>query len=384
MINFLGGADRISTCPSFFSPRKTARLLWKLPTSWHGWHGVSLAFIVIVSCALPESDVGHGGTFHAEAPEAVSVLPLREPRPAQWPLLRWPDFFRVEKNGQYLWMEGGQIYRIGQSEGEPRPLSFAQGLDTLVATARASDGTLAVLDSSGRVVAYGPSSKGKSSFKAVLLQKRSRALTVTTKGIYFLLHGEERKGSAVVAYTFTGEEMGSWGTIPADAIIQSTLTGGGITSCRDESVFFSYVNSPKIFYLDDNSGVPVPIGKTRRNFKVLPEYKILRAQRESDRMSSVKPLVKLGRGASRVMSLFCSEDGLLFRQISQPRAGSYVEMIDPDSGILVHSVFAGANVLLTVFDNSMYFGVRTKGGDDFSMERIHYSFTRSQHVPGGN
>lgn len=202
---------------------------------------------------------------------------------------------------------------------------------------------------------------------------------MTEDRVYLLLRGEVAVGNAVAAYDYTGVEVGRWGEMPAAGILQASLDGGGIASCPDGSIFYSYINSPLIFRVEEGSqGTVRTLGRQSGSFEVVSERDVGHAFEESRRSRSVVPLVKLGLGASRVMSLMCSQEGLLFRQVAQPsKRGAYIEVWDPASETLIDTILGSGGTLLDVRDQILYLGT-TAEDQTFKLERIQYRVVRSR------
>lgn len=170
--------------------------------------------------------------------------------------------------------------------------------------------------------------------------------------------------------------------MPAAGIIQQSLTGGGIAGCPDGSIYYSYINSPRILRLEGGaSGGIRAFGEGGNgSFQVVSDRSIRDAQHESLRTHSVAPLVKLGLGGSRVMGLFCSDGGLLFRQVAEPAGGgSHVEVWNARSEDRVGTVPVGGAVLLAVADQTLYLG-QVSEERSFTLERIRYRVEPSRGV----
>lgn len=336
-----------------------------------------LGFTVLTACTGGESGSGPPSRLHISRLEALSIVPSLPSRP-----LRWPQFLLIEEGNSFLWGESG-IFRIESSESgpvlkKPEGADLTRGLDRLIAAAQAPSGTLAVLDVSGRVAVQSPRSGQTWGFDTQL-QNHPASLAVTESLVYLLLQGEPEEGSAVVAYSFDGVEAGRWGTMPADGIIQARLSGGGITACPDGSIFYSYINSPQVLRLEDGANKSVrAIGRQRSSFVAVSARKVHQAYSDGMRSSSVAPLVKLGLSASRVMSLLCSNESLLFRQVAKPaRGGAQIEVWDPLSEELVGTIPVGGAVLLGARDQILYLGTMSES-QNFTLERIQYRIERSR------
>ena len=315
---------------------------------------------LLVSCA----DGTGGGTARVVRTSSLTEIAISS-SPG------WPEFLLAQGPGQFLWGDRQKVVRIENAQAGPVGMELAQGLDRLVAAARNAAGDVAFLDASGRVAIHSPESKKTWSFKTSL-SHRPGNLALSADRVYLLLRDEFETGSAVVAYDFQGNEVGRWGEMPADGIIQASLKGGGIAACPDGSVYYSYINSPRVFRLPEAGEEDVrQIGERPDSFRVLAAGRVYKANEESMDARSVAPLVKLGLSASRVMALACSEEGLLFRQVAQPAgAGAHVEVWDPVSEILLSTVPVSGGVLLDVKDQTLYIGTMPEGRD-FTLERIH-------------
>jgi hypothetical protein len=179
------------------------------------------------------------------------------------------------------------------------------------------------------------------------------------------------EGAAVAAYDFAGNQIGQWGEMPAGAIIQTNLGGGGIAACPDGGVFYSYINDPRISRLESDGRIKM-IGKPAESFEIIARREVHRAHQESLGTRSVAPLVRAGLGASRVMTLLCDEEGLLLRQIAQPqKRGAHIEVWDPTSEELLGVIPVGRAVLLDVREEVLYLGSQTED-QKLTLERIRY------------
>ncbi len=312
----------------------------------------------------------------------LETLPLLSSAPSS--PLRWPQFLVADGASGFFLGGGRDLFRIAtlaSHSAVAEPVVAAgpqQGLGRLVAAAQSPGGTLAFLDETGQVAIHGRA-PGQRWLLKTRDQNRSRHLTVSEGSVYLLLEGETETGNAVAMYNFTGTEVRRWGVIPADGIVQGSLTGGGIAACPDGSIFYSYLNSPRVFHLDEESSRAVrAIGEPSSSFQTISAGQVRRALRESTRSHSVAPLVKLGLGASRVMSLLCSDDGLLFREVAHPKGrGAEIEVWDPLSEERVGTIPAGNGVLLAVRDQILYL-VTAQPGEKLALERIRYQVKRSQ------
>ncbi len=328
------------------------------------------ALAVLVACTGDESSGSPVRLLHTTRLEA---LPFVSSQPSF--SLRWPAFLLADAADRYLWGEGRQVLEIeaprtGPVIAKPEESNFTRGLDKLIAAARTSEGTLVVLDVSGRVAVHSPDGQ-MWKFETQLANEPGN-LAITKDRIYLLLQGQSRTGSAVAAYTFSGSEIGQWGEMPADGIIQANLRGGGIAACPDGSIFYSYINSPQILKLQNDEKKSVRfLGKADSSFDVISKSRIFRAAEEGMRSGSPGPLVKLGLGGSRVMALACSKEGLLFRQVAVPAGkGSYVEVWDPVSSALVGTIPKVDGVLMDVSGHTLYLG--TSEGNKFVLYRVGF------------
>ena len=295
---------------------------------------------------------------------------------------RWPTFLFVDGNRGLVWGGDQGLLRIPlkPNAGLPEPFGeeFTSGLDALVAGARAWDGTFAVVDSSGRVAVKRLFAGKSASFETHFLN-RPGSLAVTEAKVYLLLQGDLEQGPAVVAYTHSGKEVGRWGEMPASGILQARLKGGGIAACSDGSVFYSYINSPQIIRIArGETSRTTKLGRKSGSFKTLSARAIRRAQREAKQSRSVAPLVKLGLSTSRVQSLFCSQKGLLLRQVAQPKGGgAHIEVWDSRAESLIGAMPTGDAVLLDVRDDTLYLGA-LRDGHAFSLDRIQVAVVMSR------
>lgn len=322
---------------------------------------LSLVGLSILSACTPQNHRVTAPTSRMTATKLDSVS-VHLPRSSG---LYWPTFLSATDGG-YYWGEGNQVYRVDPAAPRVEPnRSFwpsVEGHDRLVASATSSNGTLALLDSSGRVSIHDPKSQ-RTWTLSLDIESHAANLTLAQGIVYVLLQDEEaQRASAVIAYDLDGQLLGEWGSMPLDALIQTSLRGGGITSCPDGSVFYSYINSPRILRLaeDDSSDVH-PIGVQSPSFRELLPRDIVEAYRQSNREESVGPVVKLGLSGSRVMSLFCSSSGLLLRQIAQPGGdGSHVEVWDPKTETLLGTVPTTSEMLLGIDGEAMILATRAQ------------------------
>jgi hypothetical protein len=336
-----------------------------------------LGIAALTACTGGKSGSGPAWTLHTTRLASLSIVPALPSLS-----LRWPQFLLAEGTDRFLWGER-EMFRLARSKDgpvleEPKGAELTRGMDRLIAAAEAPDGTLAVLDMAGRVAVQSPRPGKTWDFEAEL-PAQPAGLAVAKGRVYVLLQGEPLAGDAVVAYGFDGVEAGRWGTMPADGILQASLRGGGIAACPDGSVYYSYINSPRILRLPDGADEDVrAIGEPRRSFVELPAWKLREAEEQGRRTSSVAPLVKLGLSASRVMSLLCSEEGLLFRQVAQPaNGGAAIEVWDPLAEELVGTIPMGSEVLLDARDQILYLGAQSES-EGFTLARIHYQAERSR------
>lgn len=347
------------------SPRQALKLFVVLP-------------LALIACQVRESEELQAGVLSARKLEAFPIVSTQAPA-----VLRWPQFFLVEGPSSFLWGGGQEILRIQRAEKgdfhvEEVAGELTQGMDRLIAAARSPGGTLAVLDASGEVALLQPEA-GQVSKLRIRLPAQQGGLAVTEERVYLLLQGEPEEGSAVVAYTRSGAEAGRWGKQPVDAVIQESLSGGGIAACPDGSVFYTYINSPRILRLEpDHEGAVRALGKKGSAFQVLSGREVAKAHRDSIRTGSVKPLVTLGLSGSRVMKLLCSEDGLLLRQVAQPDGGgAHVEVWEPRSGELLGRIPVDSGVLLGSLGHILYLGTLPEG-QRFTLERFQLEMGQTQ------
>lgn len=336
-----------------------------------------LVFAVLAACDRNNDWKRPVAVLHASSLGAITFVPSRST-----PFLRWPQFLMVERENRFLWGSGREIFRVsrlanGQVVAEPAAPGLTRELDKLTAAAQSAQGTLALLDTSGQVAVLRPASGQTWSFDSHL-KNHSADLAVTEDRVYLLLQSESEDVGAVAAYTFDGLEAGKWGTMPADGIIQTTLRGGGIVSCPDGSIFYSYINSPQIFQLQGRAKTSVrALGRPSSSFQEISAREVHEAYRESKSVRSVAPLVKLGLRGSRVMSLRCSKEGLLLRQVARPaRGGAYLELWNPVSETLVGTIRVPEGILFDVRDRILYFG-SVGQGNEFTLDRIQFQVEQS-------
>lgn len=289
----------------------------------------------------------------------------------------WPKFLLAVEPDLLLLGDRRGVVRVenlagGAAIAVPAHLKSAESLDRLLAAARNSAGTLAFLDANGQITLHVPHSARTWSFGTNLNSAPGR-LALSADRVYLLLQDEFASGEAVVAFTFQGVETGRWGEVPADGIIQASLGGGGVVACPDGSVFYSYINSPRIYGLPDGTRKRTrQIGKKPGSFQVVSANKVHEANEQSMRARSVAPLVKLGFSASRVMALTCSEEGLLFRQVASPGgAGAHIEVWDPSTEELVDIISIARGILLDARSQILYLGTLSQSRV-FGLDRIRY------------
>jgi hypothetical protein len=338
-----------------------------------------LPLTLLLSCAADGSGDRPARMLHTSRLKEIAI----SPSPG------WPEFFLTEGPGLFLWGNRNEVLRIEVSEVGPAVAvrvgtDLVHGLDSLVAAARNTAGTVAFLDASGRVAIHNPDSKRTWRFKTSL-SNLAGGLALSTGRAYLLLRNEFGTGSAVVGYDFHGAEVGQWGEMPADGIIQANLKGGGIAACPAGSVYYSYINSPRIYRLPEGGEKEVrQIGGRPDSFTVLPARQVYKASKESMESRSVAPVVKLGLSASRVMALACSEEGLLFRQVAQPAgAGAHVEVWDPVSETMVGTIPVAEGVLLDVKNQILFLGTMP-ASQGFRIERIHFRVDPSRSEEAAN
>ncbi len=337
-----------------------------------GW-SAAVVCLLTLGCTPSETDLPE------PMPKSVAEFPDQEPfLPREYAaLMTWPDVFLVQGEERYLWVEAGQVLRIHRSSSAlelevSEDPELIQGLDGLVAAARGPDGIVAFLDASGRVSLRQEGTETRWDFR-IGQETRAESIAVSREEVFLLRASREPQGAAVVAFTFDGQPSGQWGEMPADAAVQAKLSGGGLAVCPDGSVYFSYINSPKVVRLGDRvQGTVQPFREGSTSFQLLDEDQIRKANQSSKRAGSVKDLVQLGLQASRVMALFCSADGVLFRQVAQPRAGSFVEVIDPGPEQLLDTIPVGTRVLLGVEQHTLYLGDRLPQGRGLYLEYLDY------------
>lgn len=331
---------------------------------------VALAIALQPACTYPQREK----TRHSIRATTFKAIELKSA--ASGRSLRWPDRVVVVGPQTLLWLEGGQPYLFRHSDAtaaDIRSTDIGHLLDgrPAVAATRGFDGTIVVMDGSGRIAGHNPTSRHSWSFNAKLMAP-SKAIATTGRLVYLLLEGSDPDAEAVVALSVTGSHVGDWGTAPPDALIQESLRGGGIAACPDGSVFFSYVNSPQIFRISSAATHDVnPVGRPPDEFRVLSEGEIRKASREAADLHSVAPLVRLGLSSSRVMGLLCSRDGILIRQVSEPGAGSHVEFWRASSGKFLGVLDVGKSVLLGDWASTLYLG-RDNDDGNFVLERVAY------------
>lgn len=330
-----------------------------------------LAFVLFGACGRKGAVGPMSAPLPARGLEPVFLVP-----PVPPVSMRWPQFLWADGGHRFLWGANREIYRVQESKNGPVLTGpewpdLTRGLDRLVSASRTAAGTLALLDSMGRVQGLSPGSPTPWSFELRLGSHAGR-LAVTDQAAYLLLQGDEEGGRAVVAYDFAGHEVGGWGEMPLESMIQETLNGGGIAACPDGSIFYSYINGPRIFRLVLGKGHEVrPVGSSPSTFEALSESSVRDAAREGVRSRSVVPIVKLGLSANRVTALLCTSEGLLLRQVARPaHAGGYVEVWDPATEGLIGTVRTGSGVLLDARDHTLYLG--SAPDEHFRLDRVEY------------
>lgn len=269
----------------------------------------------------------------------------------------WPQVLLPLHDRRLLWGEGRKVIAFEISDtGLTRAkaaLPDLGALDSVASAGEDGDGTIVLLDWAGRVLSVDRRTGETRGFET-LLRNTISDVAVTDGTAYLLLHGGEVGSPAVIGYRLTGEPIGRWGSMPPDGLIQGHLRGGGITACGDGSVFYSYVNSPRIERLTGDQtrafDADVP------GFDRLSAAAIRRADREARDSTSVASIVKLGLTGSRVLGLHCTADGLLLRQVARPsRAGAYVEVWDPIGESLVGIVAPVEGLLVGAVDGTLLF-----------------------------
>jgi len=326
------------------------------------------ALVLCVACTADReiSSIPHLEAEELEGLDLVSTQPFYS--------LRWPQFLLVAEPRGLLWGYGGDVLRLDLAEGKVHSLSLvdpARGFDRLVSADRRPDGTLALLDASGRVLVWNTDGGDVHRFTATP-EPSWGGLALSGDHVYLMSQGEDDGSPAVRAFAFDGTPAGNWGDRSPSALIQASLNGGGITSCPDGTVYYSYINSPQILRLGADGRVE-EVGEARSDFRTLTASSIRGTAEDGRRLKSVTPLVQLGLGTSRVMSLHCSAEGLLFRHIADPAPpGSLIEVWDSLSGELLGAVHPRAGVLLDVDDQVLYLG-SVDQEVPFRLERLHYA-----------
>lgn len=289
--------------------------------------------------------------------------------------LRWPQFLLPFGEG-FLWAERHDFLQVEEVDERliakgPALVEMTLGLDRLIAGTRGPVGEIALLDSSGRVAIR--ESGGRLTGFTSSFGRRAASIAVADGSVSLLLQGESEGGPAIVGFSFEGNEQGRWGQMPADGLLQGILRGGGLTSCSDGSVYYSYINSARISRIMEDDHVQ-PIGDPPSAFVEIEPRDIRRAFHDGERERSTKPLVGLGLGASRVMALLCSPENLLFRQVTGPGEGSMrIEVWDPASAELVGVLPFEEGVLLAIEEGMLYMGVLDE--NEFEIRKYLYSVT---------
>lgn len=340
----------------------------------------SLLLPILLGCT-PQTDPDPTSVPTLDTSKLDSVV-VRLPQSSG---LYWPTFLSLSDEG-YFWGEGNLVYRIDVAAAQvlPKPTNwpFVEGHDRLIAMASSSAGRLVLLDSSGDVTVHDPMTGRTWKFSSDL-QERAADLAISDMTVYILQEADrEAEVSAVVAFDLEGHRVGEWGEMTADALIQATLEGGGITSCPDGTVFYSYINSPRLLRLSTQGAKKVDsLGHPDASFQELRSQDVRKAYRASDEQRSVGPLVKLGLSASRVMSLFCSSSGLVFRQVAHPQgAGSIIEVWDPGAGALLGKVDTETGILLSVEEETLILGTRIED-EGVLLERLQCNLAHRTGEP---
>lgn len=331
---------------------------------------VLLAQLVFASCSVRSPNI-EPPILSVSLAEAPAFAPDDSSTP------RWPQFVLPVRGG-LLWAERSGLLKVEEVDDRlivegPALTEMTLGLDRLVAGAQGPFGEIALLDSSGRVSIRDRSGR-LSGFATG--GNRTASIAVADRSIYLLHQGEGEGGPAVFKYSFEGSEEGRWGQMPADGLIQSVLQGGGLVACPDGSVFYSYINSPRVARLVEDGRVEL-IGDPQPSFFALSPRDIRRAVNEGLEERSTQPLVRLGLGASRVMALFCSSENLLFRQVTGPGEDSMrIEVWDPAADDLVAILPHEEGVLLAVEGGMLQMGVVEE--QRFELRKLNYSLAEMQ------
>lgn len=161
-------------------------------------HLLVASLLLLQSCARTTSD---SDTVLSLSTGALEPIPIETSLP--WPTLRWPASFLVERTDRFLWAEGSELFQIELSASgvDVAPWSernLASGLDRIVGAAQSADGTIAVLDVSGRVAISNPRSEERWGLETPL-RNRAAKLAVMDGRVFFLLTDDSEGGSAVVA-----------------------------------------------------------------------------------------------------------------------------------------------------------------------------------------
>lgn len=338
-----------------------------------------VSFLLVGSCRFGPPDSPH---------PKVEIKALQS-----WSLsassgIGYPRFLLSDGLGGFVCGGERELLRIAQSGASlhVEPVSekpyraIQESLGRIVAASQGFDGTQAFLGESG-LIAIRQLRSGRDWAVSVREQSPFRHIAVSRGAVYLLLEGFPATGNAVAAYNFQGVMIDRWGSIAEDGILQASLSGGGIAACPDGSVFYSYINSPQVLRLTEEDAVQ-PIGPPRRSFQVLSGRQIRSSLRESLDSHSVAPAVRLGLSASRVMSLLCSEDGLLFREVAQPHGkGAQIEVWDPMSGQII-ALIKSSGTLMAVRDNVLFISKFASDGQA-TLERIRYHAQRFESERAG-
>lgn len=293
--------------------------------------------------------------------------------------LSWPQFLIAKSDDSYLWAERGSVLslRLKEREGDVpavvlKETAAGMGMDRLIAADQSDDGTLVLLDTSGRVVVREAASGQVGRFLTTSSGDFAD-ITISSGSVYLLTEGSEVEAPAVVAFSVDGREVGRWGTLPATAAVQTVLSGGGIAACPDGSVYYSFINSPVIGKVVKGKAEAVrALGQPSPSFVTISAEDVREAIGDTRLQGEVSPLVELGLGASRVMALHCALDGNLLRQVAHPgREGTVIEVWDPRSEQLKGIIHVSEGVLLDVQNGELLLGNSTPESP-FMLERLRY------------